>query len=45
LSTTTYSLHHAWLLGYVDDLLSDLFYERKNELLEGIAGEIDREDR
>ena len=31
--------------GYVDDLLGDLFYERENELLDGIAGEVDREDR
>lgn len=26
---------------YVDDLLGDLFYERENELLDGIAGEVE----
>ena len=27
--------------GYVADLLGDLFYKRENELLDGIAGEVE----
>jgi len=29
--------------GYVDDLLGDLFYERENDLLDGMTSEVDRE--
>ena len=31
--------------GYVDDLLGDLFYERENDLLDGMASEVDRGTR
>jgi hypothetical protein len=30
-------------LGYVDDMLGDLFYSRENELIDGMPTELDRE--